>query len=112
MEEILNNLQAIKEFRALARTSTSQYHDLNRPTFPEIANKLAVSYIVEDSGHKNGNTFTLKVQLIRAKGKETHIWGNTYNDEIKEGEMNILSTGLTHRTQQHSKEPMIYTMKL
>jgi len=69
MEEILNNLQAIKEFRALARKSTSQYHDLNRPTFPEIANKLGVSYIVEGSGQKNGNTFTLRVQLIRVKAR-------------------------------------------
>jgi len=64
MEEILNNLQAIKEFRALARTSTSQYHDLNRPTFPEIANKLGVSYIVEGGGQKNGNTFTLGIGIL------------------------------------------------
>ena len=84
MEEILNNLQAIKEFRVLARTSTSQYQDLNRPTISEIAKKLGVSYIVEGSGQKYGNIFTLRVQLIRAKSKETQLWGNTYNEEIRE----------------------------
>ena len=84
MEEILNNLQTLKEFRVLARTSTSQYQDFDRPTIPEIAKKLGVSYIVEGSGQKYGNTFTLRVQLIRAKRKETHIWSNTYNEEIRE----------------------------
>ena len=84
MEEILNNLQTIKEFRVLSRTSTDQYKGPNRPTMPEIARKLGVSYIVEGSGQKYGNTFTLRVQLIRAKGKEAHIWGKTYNEEIRE----------------------------
>jgi len=84
MEEILNNLQSIKEFRVLSRTSTDQYKGLDRPTIPEIAKKLGVSYIVEGSGQKYGNTFTLRAQLIRAKGKETHIWGKTYNEEIRE----------------------------
>ena len=83
MEEILNNLQTIKEFRILSRTSTDQYKGPDRPTMPEIARKLNVNYIVEGSGQKYGNTFTLRVQLIRAKGKETHLWGKTYNEEIR-----------------------------
>jgi len=84
MEEILNNLQTIKEFRVLSRTSTDQYKGPDRPTMPEIARKLDVSYIVEGSGQKYGNIFTLRVQLIKAKGKESHIWGKTYNEEIRE----------------------------
>jgi TolB-like protein len=84
MEEILNRLQTIKEFRVLSRTSTDQYKGPDRPTMPEIARKLGVSYVVEGSGQKYGNIFTLRVQLIRAKGKETHIWGKTYNEEIWE----------------------------
>jgi len=50
MEEVLNNLQKIKDFRVLSRTSTDQYFGTARPTIPEIAKKLDVNYVVEGSG--------------------------------------------------------------
>jgi len=81
-EEILNNLQTIKDFRVLSRTSTEQYHGTDRPTIREIAKKLGVNYIVEGSGQKYGNTFRLTVQLIKAKGKEDHIWGKSVQQEL------------------------------
>ena len=84
MEEVLNNLQKIKDFRVLSRTSTDQYKGSDRPTITEIAKKLGVSYIVEGSGQKYGNTFRLRVQLIKAKGKENHLWANSYEQELKE----------------------------
>jgi len=84
MEEVLNNLMKIQDFRVLSRTSTDQYKGTDRPTIPEIARKLDVNYIVEGSGQKYGNMFILRVQLIRAKGKESHIWANSYKQEIKE----------------------------
>jgi TolB-like protein len=84
MEEVLNNLQSIKDFRVLSRTSTDQYKDRDRPTINEIAKKLNVNYVVEGSGQKYGNTFRLRVQLIGAKGKETHLWGKSFEQEIRE----------------------------
>jgi TolB-like protein len=84
MEEVLNNLQKIKDFRVLSRTSTDQYKGQDRPTIPEIAKKLDVSYVVEGSGQKVGNNFRLRVQLIRGKGKEAHLWAHSYEQEIKE----------------------------
>ena len=84
MEEVLNNLQSIKDFRVLSRTSTDQYKDRDRPTITEIAKKLNVNYVVEGSGQKYGNIFRLRVQLIGAKGKETHLWGKSYEQEIRE----------------------------
>jgi len=83
MDEVLNNLQKIKDCRVLSRTSTEQYHGSNKPTLPEIAKKLGVNYIVEGSGQKYGNTFILRVQLLTAN-KEKHLWGETYEKEIKE----------------------------
>jgi len=93
MEEVLNNLQKIKDFRVLSRTSTEQYKGSDRPTITEIAKKLGVSYIVEGSGQKYGNTFRLRVQLIKAIGKENHLWGNSYEQELREptGFFNIQS---------------------
>jgi TolB-like protein len=83
MEEILNNLQKIKDFRVLSRSSTEQYRGIARPTIPEIAKKLDVNYIVEGSGQKYGSTFRLRVQLIAANN-EKHLWAESYEQEIKE----------------------------
>jgi TolB-like protein len=81
MEEVLNNLQKIKDFRVLSRTSTDQYRDKVRPTIPEIGKKLKVNYLVEGSGQKYGSKFVLRVQLI-AVNNERHIWGKSYDREI------------------------------
>jgi TolB-like protein/Tfp pilus assembly protein PilF len=83
MDEMLNNLQKIKDFRVLSRTSTDQYRGTIKPPIPKIAKDLGVNYIVEGSGQKYGNTFRLRVQLIAAK-KEKHLWGDSFEKEIKE----------------------------
>jgi TolB-like protein len=84
MEEILNNLQKISDFsRVLSRTSTEQFRGDTKTTLPEIAKKLNVNYLVEGSGQKYGNKFVLRVQLIVA-GNEKHLWGKSYDREIKE----------------------------
>jgi TolB-like protein len=83
MDEILNNLQKIKDFRVLSRTSTEQYRGTNKPPIPKIAQELDVNYIVEGSGQKYGNTFRLRVQLIEAN-HDRHLWAESYDQEIKE----------------------------
>jgi TolB-like protein len=83
MDEILNNLQKIKDFRVLSRTSTEQFRGSNKPAIPEIAKKLDVNYIVEGSGQKYGNTFRLRVQLIAANN-EKHLWAESYEQEIRD----------------------------
>ena len=90
MEEILNNLQKIKDFRVLSRTSTEQYKGPSIPTVPEIAKKLGVNYIVEGSGQKFGNFYRLRVQLISAR-KEKHLWAESYQKEIR-GTQDIFGT--------------------
>jgi len=83
MEEIVTNLQTVKDLRVLSRTSTDQYIGPNKPAIPEIAKKLGVNYIVEGEGQKSGNTFRLRVQLIRA-AKESHLWAKSYEQENPE----------------------------
>jgi TolB-like protein/Tfp pilus assembly protein PilF len=82
MDEILNNLQKIKDFRVLSRTSTEQYRGKSILTIPEIAKKLDVNYIIEGSGQKYGNTFRLRIQLIAANN-EKHLWGESFEQEIQ-----------------------------
>jgi TolB-like protein/Tfp pilus assembly protein PilF len=84
MERITTNLQMIKEFRVIGRTSVEQYRNNKTKSIPEIAKELGVSFIIEGSGQKYGNSFSLVVQLLKAKGKENHLWAHTYDQEIKE----------------------------
>jgi TolB-like protein/Tfp pilus assembly protein PilF len=83
MDEVLNNLQKIKNLSVISRTSVEQYRDTDRPTLPEIAKKLEVNFIVEGSGQKYGNTIRLRVQLIDAV-KDRHLWAESYEKEIQE----------------------------
>jgi len=77
-DEIILELQKIKEFdRVLSRTSTMQYKD-NRPTIPEIAEKLGVNYIIEGSIQRHREDVSIRVQVIRAE-HEDHIWAEEYD---------------------------------
>ena len=80
MEEILNNLQKIKDLRVISRTSVEQYRGQSKP-ISEIAEELGVNYIVEGSGQKYGNALRLRAQLIMA-AKEFHLWGESFQNEI------------------------------
>ena len=85
MEEILTNLQTVKDLRVISRTSVEQYRKQTK-SIHEIARALGVNYVMEGSGQKSGNTFRLRVQLIRAD-KESHLWAKSYeqvNPEAKD----------------------------
>lgn len=80
MEEVLNNLQKIKDVRIISRTSVEQYRNTSL-SIPKIAKELGVNYIVEGSAQRYGNSFRINVQLIRAK-KETYLWARFYEQKI------------------------------
>jgi TolB-like protein/Flp pilus assembly protein TadD len=87
MEEILINLQRVRDLNVISRNSVEQYRGEMKPTTPEIARKLGVNYIVEGSGQKYGDNLRLRVQLIViSKGKEKHLWGKVYEKEITQPE--------------------------
>jgi TolB-like protein len=83
MDEILIDLQTIKDLRVISRNSVEHFRGSDKPTTPEIAKKLYVNYIVEGSGQKYGNTVRLRVQLLEA-AKDKHLWGKSYEQEIQE----------------------------
>jgi TolB-like protein len=80
MEEILTNLQTVKDLRVISRTSVEQYRDQTK-SIPEIARELGVNYIVEGSGQKYGSSFRLRVQLIMAE-HESNLWGESFQQKI------------------------------
>ena len=79
MEELLTKLQAIKDLRVISRTSAERYRDQTK-SIPEIAKELGVNYIVEGSGQKSGNSFRLRIQLIKAE-EEKHLWAKPFDQE-------------------------------
>ncbi len=82
MESILNNLQQLEDLKVVSRTSVEKYRNSNK-TIPEIANELGVSYILEGSGQKVGESIRLSVQLIMANNDD-HLWAQQYNRELSD----------------------------
>jgi TolB-like protein/Tfp pilus assembly protein PilF len=82
MEAILDNLCKIKDLRVPGRTSVEQYRDNPKP-IPTIAEEMNVSYILEGSGHRDGNNVRLIVQLLDGR-KDQHLWSRTYDADIEE----------------------------
>lgn len=82
MEEILTNLQTIKDLRVISRTSVEQFRNQSK-SIPVISKVLGVNYIVEGSAQKYGDAFRLRVQLTRAD-KESQLWSRSYEQELKE----------------------------
>lgn len=87
MEEVVLNLQTIKELRVPGRTSVEQYRATTR-SIPEIAEELGVKYIVEGSGQKYGDKVILRVQLLEG-ATDRHLWGESYDREIESVEVII-----------------------
>jgi TolB-like protein len=81
MDEILINLQTIKDLRVISRNSVEQYRGPDKPSTPEIAKSLNVNYVVEGSGQKYGNIFVLRVQLLEGSN-DRHLWGESYEQRI------------------------------
>ena len=81
MDDILNHLSTIKDFRVISRTTMEQYRKTNK-TIPKIAKELKVNYIIESSIQKYKDSVMIFVQLIDAK-KDKHVWSKRFKKEFK-----------------------------
>jgi TolB-like protein len=76
-DEIIMQLQKIKDFKVRSNTSVMKYKGSDLTT-PEIADELQVNYIIEGTAQRFQNNVRIRVQLIDAITDE-HVWGETYN---------------------------------
>jgi TolB-like protein len=81
MDAITLHLSKIKDLRVLGRTSTEQYRNPTK-TLTALGKELDVSYLLEGSFQKFGDSVRLIVQLIKT-GKEGHAWANNYDRSWK-----------------------------
>ena len=76
-EELLNVLATVRELRVISRSTAFSFKGSDL-TLQEIGEKLKVSYILEGSVRKSGNSIRITAQLIDAR-TDTHVWSETYD---------------------------------
>jgi len=79
-EEILNVLVGVDELTVASRTSSFQFKN-GELGLPDIAAKLGVTYVLEGSVRKAGQTIRVTGQLIEA-GTDRHLWSDTFDREL------------------------------
>jgi tetratricopeptide (TPR) repeat protein len=108
VEDLLNRLALVDEFKVISRTSSDTYRERGKKKVPEIAAELGVSYIVEGSVQRHENKARITVQLIDAKN-DNHIWTESYDRDLadvfkiqSEIAMRVASELSTELTEQHT----------
>ena len=79
-EEILNVLVRVADLTVASRTSSFQFKD-EELGLPDIAAKLGVTYVLEGSVRKAGESIRVTGQLIEAR-TDRHLWSETYDREL------------------------------
>jgi len=82
MESTLSKLQKINDLRVISRTTSEKYRQ-SRKSIPEIADELAVNYLIEGSGQKAGQFVLLNIQLIEADNDKP-IWSEQYKRKFED----------------------------
>jgi TolB-like protein/Tfp pilus assembly protein PilF len=77
MEEILNQLQKIRELRVKSRTSAEQYRNEVKD-IQTIGEELSVAFVLEGSVRKAGDDIRITTQLIDVRTGD-HLWSETYD---------------------------------
>jgi len=81
VEDLLNRISVIEELKVISRTSSEMYRERGVKSVPDIADELAVSYIMEGSVRRYGDKARITVQLIDAINDD-YIWAKNYDRDI------------------------------
>ena len=81
-EEIINRLAQLAGIRVTSRSSVLQYAE-QRPTIPEIAERLGVDTIMECSVRYQQDQLVMTAQLIDGASDE-HLWSESYPGDMSD----------------------------
>src|SRR5688572_17472162 len=81
-EEILNMLARADALRVIARTSSFSFRDQNADIHT-IAQRLAVTHVLEGSVRKAGERVRITAQLIDG-ATSAHVWSDTYDRDLRD----------------------------
>jgi TolB-like protein len=79
-EELLNLLARFDDLRVISRSSSFAMSEEGLSA-PEIAQRLNVSYVLEGSVRRSGDTVRITAQLVDARS-DTHLWSETYDRTV------------------------------
>jgi class 3 adenylate cyclase/TolB-like protein len=82
MESTLSKLQKINDLKVISRTTSEKYRQ-SQKSVPEIAEELAVNYLVEGSGQKVEEMVLLNIQLIEGVSDKP-IWSEQYKRKFED----------------------------
>ena len=105
-EELLNLLARVEGLRVISRTSAFSFKG-KEITSVEIARQLNVSYVLEGSVRKFGDTLRITAQLIDARA-DAHVWSDTYDhtsENIFDIQDSVAGEVVGHLRTQLSLEP-------
>ncbi len=89
-DALIGALGQISSLRVISRTSTLRYDSGHRLSIQEIARELDVDNIVEGSVMGSGDRIRIQLQLIDAFPKESHLWANEYEQDLRN--INVLQS--------------------
>jgi TolB-like protein/Tfp pilus assembly protein PilF len=81
-EALTAELAQIKGLRVISRTSVMQYKN-TRKAIPQVAQELAVDFVVEGSVVRADNRVRVTAQLIDTKTDE-HVWARSYDRQMRD----------------------------
>jgi TolB-like protein/Flp pilus assembly protein TadD len=80
-EQIITNLSKIKRLMVIGRTSVMKFKDTQK-TLPEIGKELNISYLLEGSIRKYGNSIRVTAQLINTEDG-SHLWAEDFDRKLE-----------------------------
>ena len=83
VEDLLNRLSRIRDFKVISRTSSEMYREKGTKPISQIAQELDVSYIVEGSIQRDADKIRVNVQLIDA-ATDDHIWSRLFDKDLND----------------------------
>ncbi|MGD8537783.1 MAG: protein kinase [Candidatus Aminicenantes bacterium] len=105
-EQIITNLTKIQDLKVIARTSVMLYKSSHK-NITQISEELGVSYVLEGSVRKAGDTLRVTAQLIKA-ADGFHLWAEDYDrrlddifaiqDDVSQSIADALEVTLSERT--------------
>jgi TolB-like protein len=103
-EELITRLNEVNPQRldVIARTSVMAYKG-RRETLSDIADQLAVDYIVEGSVRRSADRIRITAQLIETDG-QTHLWAGSFDRSI--GDVLALQTRLAREIARQARVPL------
>ncbi len=79
-EEIISTISKIRGIEVISRTSIMKYKKTAK-SLRDIANELAVGFILEGSVRKAGDKIRVTVQMINAVS-DSHVWSEKYDRKL------------------------------